>query len=186
MPASLDGARQWLTDYRADKSLDVSTPVASNPVAGDAFEDRLNRLRNSEKAIAGESKAPNQQQMDLVTSFVASQGEEKDRTEKRLATINHWLIQLRKQHASVTKIAYDLELKKAAANKDLINIGTVHDSFVKLGMRFSQFVRPFSSDERDAVRDCYAAMTSIIAGELNKMVRDLIWELRNPGTEAQL
>ncbi|MBV9877126.1 MAG: hypothetical protein JO025_20520 [Verrucomicrobia bacterium] len=57
MPASLDGARQWLTDYRADKSFDVSTPVASNPVAGDAFEDRLNRLRNSEKAIAGEIEA---------------------------------------------------------------------------------------------------------------------------------
>jgi len=79
-------------------------------------------------------------------------------------------------------------LKKAAANEDLIDIGTVHDSFVKLGMRFSQFVRHFSSDERerDAVRDCYAAITNIIAGELNKMVRDLIWKLRNPGTEAQL
>ncbi|HEX6566441.1 MAG TPA: hypothetical protein VF020_19265 [Chthoniobacterales bacterium] len=43
MPANLDGARQWLTDYKADKSLDVSTPVASSRVGGEAFEDRLNR-----------------------------------------------------------------------------------------------------------------------------------------------
>jgi hypothetical protein len=46
-------------------------------------------------------------------------------------------------------------------------------------------VRHFSDGEPDEVRKCYAAFTNVIAGELNQMVRDLIYELRDPGKETQ-
>lgn len=183
MPADLAGAKQWLADYKSNRSLDVSIPVASTSVAGDSFEDRLNRLRNSEKAIAGEIQAASSQQMDLVTLLVASKGEEKDRVEKKLAALNHRLIQLRKQHMSVAKILCDLEMKKATLARDLIDIATVRDTFIKLNMRFAQYVRHFSNGEQDEIRSCYATITNIIAGELNNMVTDLINALRNPSKD---
>ena len=91
---------------------------------------------------------------------------------------------------SITKILCDLELKKTSLSKDLIDIATVHDVFVKLNMKFAQYVRHLCdrdnpSETERQIRDCYRTITNVIAGELNQMVKDLIVELRNPAREHQ-
>jgi hypothetical protein len=70
--------------------------------------------------------------------------------------------------------------------KDLIDIASVHDAFVKINMRFAEYVRHFfgqrtrgdtESAESGQARRYYYTFGNIIAGELNRMVRDLTQEL---------
>lgn len=146
MPKELADAKAWLVDCRAKprSTSDGDTiAIPSLPVSGDQFEDRLARLRSSERSIASEIQGANELQMDLVSELVRSDTNEKAKIEKRLALVNQRLITLRKQHMSITKILCDLELKKTAQAKDLVDIATVHDMFVKLNMRFAQYVRHF-------------------------------------------
>jgi hypothetical protein len=187
MPAELRKAQRWLIDWKENKANPVAVPIQSTPANGDTFEDRLSRLRTSEKAIAGEIEAATATQLGLVTLLINSDEKQKPNVEKQLAVVNQRLIALRKQHMSITKILCDLELKKTSLSKDLVDIATVHDAFVRLNMRFAQYVRHFADDtEPREVKDCYRTITNIIAGELNKMVRDLITELRNPSKEHEL
>jgi hypothetical protein len=189
MPKALTEAREWLDDYRAKPRSDgEAIAIPSLPVSGDQFEDRLARLRSSERSIASEIQGANQLQMDLVSELVGSDGAEKAKVEKRLAAVGHRLIALRKQHMGITKILCDLELKKQSLAKDLIDIGTVHDVMVRLNMRFAQYVRhlcdcDYPSETDRQIMECYRTLTNVIAAELNKMVKDLIFELRNPVKE---
>jgi hypothetical protein len=82
---------------------------------------------------------------------------------------------------SVTKILCDLEMKRLSLAKDLVDIAAVHDGLVKFGMRFAQYVRHFADGESEPeLRKVYHTMTSIIAGELNQMAKDLITYLKDP------
>ena len=152
------------------------------------FRLRLSRLRTSEKSIAGEIEAATATQLGLVTLLINSDEKQKLNVEKQLAVVNQRLIALPKQHMSITKILCDLELKKTSLAKDLIDIATVHNVFVKLNMRFAQYVRHFADDDTEPgeVRQVYYTVTNVIAGELNQMVRDLITELRNPSKEHEV
>jgi hypothetical protein len=88
---------------------------------------------------------------------------------------------------ALSKIICDLELKKVSLSKDLIDIATVHDVFVKLNMRFAQYFRHFADDiQPREVKDCYHTVCNVIAGELNKMVGNLLTELRNPSKEHEV
>jgi hypothetical protein len=140
------------------------------------------------KPFAGEIEAATSAQLGLVSLLIGSDEKQKPNVEKQLAVVNQRLITLRKQHMSITKILCDLELKKTSLSKDLVDIAAVHDAFVKLNMRFAQYVRHFEDGESEPgeVRHAYYALANVIAGELNKMVRDLITELRNPSKEHQL
>ena len=163
-------------------------PIPSTPAVGDTFEDRLSRLRTSEKAIAGEIEAATSTQLGLVTLLISSDEKQKPNVEKQLAVVNHRLITLRKQHMSITKILCDLELKKTTLARDLVDIAAVHDVMVRLSMRFAQYVRHLCdcdnpSETERQIRDCYRTLTNVIAGELSQMVKDLIAELRNPAKE---
>jgi hypothetical protein len=145
-------------------------------------------LRTSEKVIAGEIEAATNTQLGLVTLLINSDEKQKPNVEKQLAVVNQRLITLRKQHMNITKILCDLELKKTSLSKDLVDIASVHDAFVKLNMRFAQYVRHLCdcdnpSETERQVTDCYRTLTNVIAGELNQMVKDLIAVLRNPAKE---
>lgn len=184
-------AQQWLIDWKDNKANPVAVPIQSSPAVGDTFEDRLSRLRTSEKAIAGEIEAATATQLGLVTLLIKSDEKQKPNVEKQLAVVNARLIALRKQHMSITKILCDLELKKTSLSRDLIDIASVHDAMVKLNMRFAQYVRhlcdcdnPSETDRQ--IRDSYRTITNVIAAELNQMVTDLIAELRNPAKEHEV
>lgn len=56
MPADVDEAKQWLIDWKENNSKAVAVPIPSTPAVGDTFEDRLSRLRTSERAIAGRDR----------------------------------------------------------------------------------------------------------------------------------
>jgi hypothetical protein len=186
LPQSVEEAKVWLLAHKADKG-DTIVTLPGTPAIGDAFEDRLNRLRLNERQIAGEVEAATKQQTDLVTTLIASDEATKPKVEKRLAVLNQRLISLRKQLMALSKIICDLELKKVSLSKDLVDIATVHDVFVKLNMRFAQYVRHFADDiQPREVKDCYHTICNVIAGELNKMVRDLIIALRNPSKEHEV
>jgi hypothetical protein len=60
MPAEVEEAKQWLVDWKGNKATVAAVPIPSSPAVGDTFEDRLARLRTSEKAICRRDRGRNQ------------------------------------------------------------------------------------------------------------------------------
>lgn len=148
----VDEALAWIAAQKPNRNKSVPTVEVypAKEVQGDSSEARFERLKASEKFIAGQIAGLQETVIpDLVVKLSAASGHEKATKEKELFKANQHLLTLRKEYRAVVKQITDIEFKRENLHKGMISVDLVRDALTRCLMPAFQYCRNLSAEVAD-------------------------------------
>jgi hypothetical protein len=130
----VEGALAWIAAHKPNRNgtrptIDV---YPAKEVQGDSSEARFERLKASEKYLAGQIAGLQETAIpELVTKLASATGQEKARREKELFKANQHLLALRKEYRAIVKQITEVEFKRESLHRGMISVDLVRDALTE-------------------------------------------------------
>jgi hypothetical protein len=178
MPKNLEGASEWLTQYKAGKFPGVAAlAIESTPAVDGSFDARLECLRGEEMQLAGEIEATRGELEKLVAEIGVGPVEE---IAKKQVVLHNRLERLRKQHLATSKALAEIEQRRLQLSKDVVSVSALHDALVRHGAMFSKHCRHVCDTHPE-----HAAVANYIVAEWERSLMLLTEELKGENDDRR-